>query len=223
MRGRSARSRRARSDAGRRVGDGEEALGARRGSKSASIVATAAAGSVSSCASAIWVRTLGRPLSTRFSIISRTRSGSIHARVGMTESPAKPAHATVRPRPAGPAVPWPCARSSARVSGGGSDFGIDSGGSSTRASRTSTRVSPGSTIAPPNRNPAFSANTKASPLGTPASRNRPSASVVVAVRLGASPDWKTEAPATPVPLAIDNPARDEPERLRPAEGEVREA
>ena len=91
------------------------------------------------------------------------------------------------------------ARSSARVKGFGRDLGIDSGASSTRASGISTPPAPGLTIAPPNRNPAFSANTRASPLGTPASRKRPSASVVVAVRLDASPDWKTEAAATPLP------------------------
>ena len=115
------------------------------------------------------------------------------------------------------------ARSSARVSGGGSVFGIDERRLLARGpAGRPPLASPGPTIAPPNRNPAFSANTKAAPLGTPASRNRPWSSVVVAVRLGASPDWKTEAPATPLPVAIDDPARDEPERRRPAEDQVRE-
>ena len=58
-----------------------------------------------------------------------------------------------------------------------------------------------SALCPAKRNPFAWANTNVDASATPGNENRPSASEVVSVRAGASPDWKTVAPATGFPFA----------------------
>ena len=73
-----------------------------------------------------------------------------------------------------------------------------------RVSRVSVNVrsvTPAFTLRPAKRNPFARANTKVDASATPDNENRPSASDDVSVRAGASPDWKTVAPATGSPFA----------------------
>ena len=59
------------------------------------------------------------------------------------------------------------------------------------------------------RYPAFLTKTKPGASMTSGIVNRPSSSVVSLVRFGPSPDWKTSAPATPLPSAsTTRPATD---------------